>query len=1042
MLQAVPKVITQAFTGSFIKKISQYLHDCVREEVKSSTFRNLKGDKDNKWVFLDGSEKLFTEFDKPLMLNGADSLLTELMVQSDMSQREKYLIYGFLFLVGKNGKSRKNNEFLTPLLYIPCKLERTGKNIKLTAEDDTLSLNTGALAQLIKKDEEEEVDALLSGLLETVPELPLNEDSLEIFLTTLKSVVPDIEISTTPAALENNAREEFARQADEFYSNTVENLEELDEIDFDAVETMKQKPKVKVEKLELERKQAVILTKRPTVTAGVLHELLQISEKPFGTIKETALGVIQDEYMQTKGKQIPLKEPEIKEFFPVTPLSLSDSQEDVIRKIEEHDFLAVYGPPGTGKSQTIVNLVSHLIANGKTVLVASRMDKAVDVVADRLNELGAPYLALRAGRANYQKQLTFKLEDLLSNKVDLDSDYTDAVLVDVPDMKALLDEIKRLENAAEKIIKLEEKFTQTTLEAKDTLEAIGQMRYISSDLSLNEIKDLRETLQKLEKEANSGKGGLFSNISSNMKINKIKNMLNYKNPVKLRDLTVRLPYELDCEELKARLSSIEDEIMKTGNLHQILKKINALKGKQRRLAVDILKNRRRRALKDLLCDQKKRQRLIVHSKSLVSRKKVLQDRLLEKEDFKPLLNAFPCWCTTTYAIANSLPLKPGLFDVVIIDEASQCDIASCFPVLYRSKKAVIVGDDKQLPHLSFLEKAKEQSFLNQYGIDDKYQLMWRFRTNSMFDLANYYSASPVLLDEHFRSSRPIIEFSSKEFYGGRIKIMRPYFDTKCPIELEYIKDGAVDAEITRNMAESEAIIKKLQDIIIEDSKNNPEIPVNIGIISPFRGQVELIKKDIMKTFSGEIIQRHQIEVGTAHTFQGDERDIILMSWAIAENAHSQSLTFLQKPNLFNVAITRARKRMINFISKDPNTLPDGILRDYFEYIHYSNKTFETRDMAKFKNDFEESIFLEQKKLEPSVKAGIECGGVNIDILLNKLVIECDGVEDKTVSRFCNMKKQAILERCGFRVIRVTKREWDLSKNACLDRIMGEYSKIK
>ena len=99
MLQAVPKVITQAFTGSFIKKISQYLHDCIREEVKSSTFRNLKGDKDNKWVFLDGEEKLFTAFDTPLMLDGANSFLTELMVQSDMSQKEKYLIYGFMFLV-------------------------------------------------------------------------------------------------------------------------------------------------------------------------------------------------------------------------------------------------------------------------------------------------------------------------------------------------------------------------------------------------------------------------------------------------------------------------------------------------------------------------------------------------------------------------------------------------------------------------------------------------------------------------------------------------------------------------------------------------------------------------------------------------------------------------------------------------------------------------------------------------------------------------------------------------------------------------------
>ena len=130
------------------------------------------------------------------------------------------------------------------------------------------------------------------------------------------------------------------------------------------------------------------------------------------------------------------------------------------------------------------------------------------------------------------------------------------------------------------------------------------------------------------------------------------------------------------------------------------------------MAVDILKNKRRTALKNILSDAQKRRRLMIHSKSLVSRKTNLQNRLLEKEDFKPLLSAFPCWCTTTYAISNSLPLKPAMFDVVIIDEASQCDIASCFPILFRAKRAVIVGDDKQLPHLSFLEKAKEQSFFN------------------------------------------------------------------------------------------------------------------------------------------------------------------------------------------------------------------------------------------------------------------------------------------------------------------------------------------
>ena len=126
---------------------------------------------------------------------------------------------------------------------------------------------------------------------------------------------------------------------------------------------------------------------------------------------------------------------------------------------------------------------------------------------------------------------------------------------------------------------------------------------------------------------------------------------------------------------------------------------------------------------------------MIHSKALIERKKNLQSRLLEDEDFQPLLDTFPCWAVTTYAISESLPLKPGLFDVTIIDEASQCDIASCFPVLFRAKKAIIVGDDKQLAHLSFLEKNKEQSFLSQYNIPDRYQLMWRFRTNSIFDLA-------------------------------------------------------------------------------------------------------------------------------------------------------------------------------------------------------------------------------------------------------------------------------------------------------------------
>ena len=115
--------------------MSLYLHDCVREEVQSSTFRNLKGDKDNKWIFLKGEESLLTSDEDFLRLDGSDTKLTELMTLSNNSVKDKYLIYGYLFLVGKNSKNRRASEFLTPLLYLPCHLERKTVHKKPAAKE-------------------------------------------------------------------------------------------------------------------------------------------------------------------------------------------------------------------------------------------------------------------------------------------------------------------------------------------------------------------------------------------------------------------------------------------------------------------------------------------------------------------------------------------------------------------------------------------------------------------------------------------------------------------------------------------------------------------------------------------------------------------------------------------------------------------------------------------------------------------------------------------------------------------------------------------
>ena len=1041
MLQEATKALNSAFNNSFIKKLSQYLHDCVREEVKSSTFRNLKGDKDNKWIFLKEQETLLTQGLDYLKLDGSNPNLTELMLQGDSRARDKYLIYGYMFLVGKSGKSRRGNEFLTPLLYVPCKLERNGVNINCIRQDDILSLNTGALAALMKKsDDDDEVDMFLEGILDVVPDLPITKEKMDIFLTTLKSLIPDIEISqdSSQDVEEDNVTKDDSSSDLSDVQITGENYDEIIE---DEIQEQKQKAAMgEIKKLSVTYQSAIILTKRPAVTAGVLHELTQISEKPSGVFRETTLGVINDEYTQSGDKNFPLKDSE-NEFYPITPLSLSDSQERVLKNVEGNNkLIAVQGPPGTGKSQTIVNLVAHLIANGKTVLVASRMDKAVDVVADRLNSLGAPYLALRAGRLNYQRQLSEQLKDLVSGKVGLDDDLDDIIFADIKDMKQHLDILRQTEQKCEKIIKLEQQWHDLKDEIAAQSTNIGTLEYIKRPLKKTEIDNINDVIKILSD--NMEKSGFFAGLANMSSLHQLKKILEIKDfDVEPENLD-RLKVELDFVTQKWNLRKIESDIQKIGNLHVMNEQIRQMKRKQGSLAINILKSTRRDALKALLHDSKKVGRIKIHARALVSRKKKSNDNILETEDFKPLLDAFPCWCVTTYAVSDSLPLKPGMFDVAIIDEASQCDIASCFPIMYRAKKTVVVGDDKQLPHLSFLEKAKEQSFLSQYGIPDKYQLMWRFRTNSMFDLADYYSMNSVMLDEHFRSLPPIINFSNHEFYNDRIRVMKKDTLKNDAIDIVMVPEGKVDADATRNLPEIEALVKTLHEIIIEDERNNPDNPISIGIISPFRAQVEQLKISVPKVLSDYMIKKHKIEIGTAHTFQGDERDIILMSWAFANNSYPQSITFLQKPNLFNVAITRARSKCINFVSHDLETMPDGHFRHYVSYLKQYKDRKETVqsegiDENIYKNPLEREIANEIRNLGHNVQAGVEIAGLSADLIVDdKFIIEIDGVEDnKKLHHMSNMKKQAILERCGYKVKRITYREWQYSSKACLDRVL-------
>ncbi|MBR1680164.1 hypothetical protein IJ707_00045, partial [bacterium] len=201
-----------------------------------------------------------------------------------------------------------------------------------------------------------------------------------------------------------------------------------------------------------------------------------------------------------------------------------------------------------------------------------------------------------------------------------------------------------------------------------------------------------------------------------------------------------------------------------------------------------------------------------------------------------------------------------------------------------------------------------------------------------------------------------------------------------------------------------------------------------------------LKISVSKVLSDHMLKKHQVEIGTAHTFQGDERDIMLISWAFANNSHAQSLTFLQKPNLFNVAITRAKDKMINFISHDISTLPNGHFRNYMAFLReYTERqdAILNKDIDEniYKNDLEFEIANTLREMGKDVVAGANIANLSADLIFDKTIVEVDGVEDEPHEKITNMRKQAILERSGYNVKRVSYREWLTSQKACIDRLL-------
>ena len=382
--------------------------------------------------------------------------------------------------------------------------------------------------------------------------------------------------------------------------------------------------------------------------------------------------------------------------------------------------------------------------------------------------------------------------------------------------------------------------------------------------------------------------------------------------------------------------------------------------------------------------------------------------------------AVPCWVLPQWRVSETIPSEVGLFDFVIIDEASQSDIWA-LPVLLRGKKLLIVGDHKQVsPSAIGMAEEKIKDLINRFLHNQPFGSEMT-PEKSIYDLASViFASNSVMLKEHFRCVPAIIEFSNREFYQNDIVPLRiPHASERLdpPLIDVYVRGGFRKGDV--NDPEAQAILQEMQAILADPFLAGR----TIGVVTLLgTDQAAHIHKLVTTHISPMDVVARQIAVGPPPVFQGRERDIMLVSMVLAPGDHSAQNRADQNQR-FNVALSRARDREYLFRSVDHTAFAEDTLngrlirhfREPFRQDARSSKLLRER----CESDFERDMFDELVKRGYRVEPQVGCGGFRIDFVIEgregrRIAVECDGDRFHGPAQWSeDMARQRVLERAGW-----------------------------
>jgi very-short-patch-repair endonuclease len=277
------------------------------------------------------------------------------------------------------------------------------------------------------------------------------------------------------------------------------------------------------------------------------------------------------------------------------------------------------------------------------------------------------------------------------------------------------------------------------------------------------------------------------------------------------------------------------------------------------------------------------------------------------------IREYPVILSTTYSLRSSLSYKV-MYDYVIIDESSQVDIATGALALSCAKKAVIVGDLKQLPNVVDSEMGqKTDKVFSEFNLPEVY----RYRThNLLFSVSDLFPDIPrILLREHYRCHPKIIEFCNQKFYNNQLIVLTEPKSDRQPL----IVYKTVPGNLARNNVNQRQIDMIKQEIIPQ--QNLTDRIISIGIVTPYRNQTNALQE----AFVGS-----GILADTVDKFQGRENDVIILS--TVDNKISQ---FTDNANRLNVAVSRAIEQLIIVVNGNED-MNDTNIGDLVRYVEYNN----------------------------------------------------------------------------------------------------------